>query len=241
MSYANFTIAPATLVSSEVITSGKYTNLQAEFSIKLGEEQLPVYVNIYGNMVEETQARLTNAKENATFLLTGDILLLKADHPKIAPFDPEVNAAALIYMAQPQIIQCKPDSFANQIILAGNSNRAPEVKHAKNGMTIASGAYGIYAGKQGDRKIYSYVNFTLFQKTAENFSNLIRANSSAILIGTLKADKSKDDVIYIKMTANKFQKIGYEQNNSSAPASDNGYPVEFVAAPKAQSWDNDPF
>lgn len=217
MAYAQLTIAPVRLISegTEIKTLQNGTQVACfEFRATVGKVEIPIYANVYGKTAVETHTRVVNAKEGATFLLTGDILLLKADHPKISAFDPEDEMYVFPYMSQPSILQCKPDSKTNQFILVGSSKRETETYYFQNGDAIAKNAYGVYAGKnQNKENVYSYFNFAVGGQACQNFVNLVQPNTPAVIIGYLKASESKG-TIYIEVGANKFQKIGYSGDST---------------------------
>ena len=127
----------------------------------------------------------------------------------------------------------------NRVILVGNLTRNPELRYTPSGTAVAEIGLAVNDRvKRGDEWVdeTTFVDVTLWARTAETASQYLSKGSSVLIEGRLKLDSWEKDGqkrSKLRVIADKMQLLGgkpqqsqdnydqsYQQPTSSAPADD---------------------
>lgn len=126
----------------------------------------------------------------------------------------------------------------NQVTLAGNLTRDPELRYTPKGTAVGKLGLAInrtYSTPDGERKEETtFVDVDVFGKTAENVAQYLKKGSTILLTGRLKFDKWDD-----KQTGQKRNKLcvaaDFVQFGSKPAAPSASQPAPARPAPSAAS------
>jgi single-strand DNA-binding protein len=144
-------------------------------------------------------------------------------------------------------------SSINQVVILGNLTRDIELRYGTTGNEVANGSVALnrkWKSKDGeDMEEVSYIDFTVFGKSAETLAKYTSKGSRICLTGRLKQDKwedkkSGDARSKVVVIVTDFQFLDSGDGNSGkkhrASSEDDAPPRKSKPAPKKKVRDEEP-